>query len=110
MSTMGKYCKAYPVKRLHEFSQWTEHSDNTRKKTKDIDGTAVEVNRQLTDDDILYVQENYVVTDGIFQDENIIFDQITPEWKEFCHTVLEFEVPDYASRTVNEPVGTSAAP
>ena len=103
MSTMGKYCKAYPVKRLHEFSQWTERSDNTRKETKEIDGSEVEVNRQLTDDDILYLQENYVVTDGIFKDENIIFDQVTPEWKEFCHAVLEFEVPDYALRTVDEP-------
>ena len=101
MTTMGKYCKAYTIKRLREFSQWTERSDNTRKETKGIDGE-VEVNRQLTNDDILYVQENYIVTDGIFQDENIIFDQITPEWKDFCHTVLEFEVPDYASRTVLE--------
>ena len=110
MATMGKYCKAYPVKRFREFSQWTERSDNTRKETKEIDGSEVEGNRQLIDDDILCVQDNYVVTDGIFQDENIIFSQITPEWKEFCHTVLEFEVPDYASRTVNEPVGTNASP
>jgi len=30
------------------------------------------------------MQENYVVTDGIFKDENIIFDNVTPEWKDFC--------------------------
>lgn len=111
MATMGKYCKAYPVKRLREFNQWTERSDNTRKETKDIDGSEVEVNRQLTDDDILYLQENYVVTDGIFKDENIIFAQVTPEWKEFCHTVLEFEIPDYAyaSEASSEPVDASIA-
>lgn len=100
MATMGKYCKAYPIKRLREFSQWTERSENTRKEKQEIEGTEVEVNRQLTEDDFLYLQENYVVTDGIFKDENIIFDQVTPEWKDFCQTVLGFEIPDYASEPV----------
>lgn len=49
----------------------------------------------LTDDDFLYLQENYVVTDGIFKDENIIFDKITPQWKEFCQSNLAFEMPIY---------------
>jgi hypothetical protein len=105
MATMGKYCKAYPIKRLREFSQWTERSENTRKEKQEIDGTEVEVNRQLTEDDFLYLQENYVVTDGIFKDENIIFDQVTPEWKDFCHTVLGLEIPDY----VCEPVESNTA-
>ncbi|HHP7244066.1 MAG TPA: hypothetical protein ACFE0H_05195 [Elainellaceae cyanobacterium] len=105
MATMGKYCKAYPIKRLREFSQWTERSENTRTEKQDIDGTEVEVNRILTEEDFLYLQENYVVTDGIFKDENIIFDQVTPEWKDFCHIVLGFEIPDYAS----EPVESNAA-
>jgi hypothetical protein len=41
------------------------------------------------------LQENYVVTDGIFKDENIIFDDVTDEWKEFCTKELEFEIPEY---------------
>jgi len=109
MASMGKYCKAYPIKRLREFSQWTERSENTRKETKEVNGTEVEVNRQLTDDDFLYLQENYVVTDGIFKDENIVFDQVTPEWKNFCHGVLEFEIPDYSSGKVGESAGANAA-
>jgi hypothetical protein len=100
MAIMGKYCKAYPIKRLREFSQWTERSGNTRKEKQDIEGTEVEVNRTLTEDDFLYLQENYVVTDGIFKDEHIIFDQVTSEWKDFCHTVLRFEIPDYAPEPV----------
>ncbi|NMG11729.1 hypothetical protein DP117_34725, partial [Brasilonema sp. UFV-L1] len=48
-------------------------------------------------DDFLYLQENYVVTDGIFKDENIIFDNVTPEWKEFCDKTLAFEIPVYES-------------
>lgn len=59
--------------------------------------------RVLTDDDFLYLQENYVVTDGIFKDENIIFDNITTEWIDFCKNMLLFEVPVY------EPVKVEAS-
>lgn len=102
MATMGKYCKAYPIEKLRQFSQWTEKTENTRKETQTVEGKEIEVNRELTEDDFLYLQENYVVTDGIFKDENIIFDNITPEWKEFCDNVLNFEVPVY------EPVNVTA--
>lgn len=101
MTTMGKYCKAYPLKKFREFSQWTELTENTRKKKKSLDGKEVEVNRELTDDDFLYLQENYVVTDGIFKDENIIFDRVTPEWKDFCTNGLKFEIPVYETVEVS---------
>ncbi|NJN14048.1 MAG: hypothetical protein HC836_32270 [Richelia sp. RM2_1_2] len=95
MAIMGKYCKAYLIKNLRQFEQWTENLENTRKEKQEIDGKEVEVKRVLTDDDFLYLQENYVVTDGIYKDENIIFENITPRWKEFCHQTLEFEIPVY---------------
>jgi hypothetical protein len=103
MAIMGKYCKAYSLKKLREFSQWTENTENVRKEKKEVDGKEVEVERKLTDDDFLYLQENYVVTDGIFMDENIIFDNFTPEWKDFCENTLEFEIP------VHEPVEVKAS-
>ena len=105
MAEMGKYCKAYPISRLREFGQWSEHSENARKQRSSIDGVEVEVARKLVESDFLYLQENYVVTDGILLDENVIFDDVTSEWKDFCQNILEFEVPVY------EPVriGESAA-
>ena len=109
MATTGKYCKAYPIKRLREFSHWTERSENTRKEKNEIEGAEVKVNRQLTEDDFLYLQENYVVTDGIFLDENIIFDNVTPEWKDFCENVLGFEVLVYKTVKPSEPVETNAS-
>lgn len=80
MATMGKYCKAYLLKQFRQFNQWKENQQE---------------NKQITEDSVLYLQENYVVTDGIYKDENIIFDNVTDEWKEFCHQVLEFEIPNY---------------
>jgi hypothetical protein len=95
MPSMGKYCKAYPLPRLRAFSGWTENRDNARKTTQQIDGKDVEAPREWTDDDFLYLQENYVVTDGCFIDENIVFDAVTEEWTQFCHQQLQFEIPDY---------------
>ena len=109
MATMGKYCKAYPISRLREFNQWTEYSENARKEKNEIDGVEVEIARQFTESDFLYLQENYVVTDGIFLDENIVFDNVTPEWKDFCRDVLEFEVPVYEPVKVSEPIKADAS-
>lgn len=95
MATMGKYCKAYPLKKLRQFSGWTENAANARKEKREIDGEEVEVARLLTDDDFLYLQEDYVVTDGVFKDENIIFDKVTSEWRDYCDQILKFAVPVY---------------
>jgi aspartyl/asparaginyl beta-hydroxylase (cupin superfamily) len=79
MAKIGTYCKAYPVKQLRQYPQWQK----------------VETNQQISDDKILYIQENYIVTEGIFQDENIIFDDVTLEWQEFCQQILKFQIPQY---------------
>ena len=95
MATMGKYCKAYLLKQFRQFNQWEENTENIKKENQEVDGQTVEVNREFTDEDVLYLQENYIVTDSIYKDENIIFDNVTDEWKEFCHQALEFEIPNY---------------
>lgn len=74
---------------FRQFSGWTESSDNARQEN----GSP----RQFTDSDFLYLQENFVVTDGVFLDENVIFDKVTPEWVEFCKNILKFEIPSYVS-------------
>jgi hypothetical protein len=92
MGRMGKYCKAYPVQRLREFNGWIEKSSTPEEKS--ADGTEMLATRALTENDYLYLQENFSVTDGIFIDENVIFDEATPEWIEFCQRTLKFEVPE----------------
>lgn len=94
MATMGRYCKAYHAGSFRAYPNWTENSDNLRKTRENVDGKEVEVPRQLTDDDVLYLQENFIVTDGIFLDQNIVFDNVTPEWQEFCTETLKFELPE----------------
>lgn len=93
MTTMGAYCKAYSLGLLRTYTNWSENADNARVVTTEDDGQENEAPRDLTDDDYVYLQENYVVTDGIYKDENVIFEDVTPEWIEFCKQELEFEVP-----------------
>jgi len=89
MSTLGKYCRAYPLSQLRQFPGWVERADEARKVRKEIDGEIVEAVRTLTDEDYVYLQLDYTVTDGIFVNENVIFNDVTPEWIEFCQRVLK---------------------
>ena len=101
---MSNYCAAYEARNFRKFPGWTENAANVRKETKEVGGKEVEVERQLDDDSILYLHESYIVTDGIFKDENIIFEDVTDEWKRFCHETLGFEIPVY------EPIEIPPAP
>ena len=97
MARMGSYSKAYMIPSFRAFSGWTELSENARSEN----GSP----RQLNDSDFLYLQENFVVTDGVFIDENVIFDNVTPGWIDFCKRVLKFEVPNYASASSQKTEG-----
>jgi len=100
MATMGKYCKAYPIERFRQFSGWTENSENARKEKRQADGGEAEVPRDLNDH--LYLQENYTVTDGIFIDQNVIFESVAPEWVNYCKETLKFEIPAQESVSSNK--------
>ena len=95
---MGRYCKAYHAKMFRGFSGWTENLESLRPEKRTENGRETEVARNsLADDDILYLQENYTVTDGIFKDENVVFSAVTEEWKRYCTETLDFRVRDVDS-------------
>ena len=95
---MSSYCKAYKLKDLRKYPHWTEKAENARKE-KNNDGTESEKPQKLTDESILYLHDNYIVTDGIFDDKNIIFDDVTDEWKEFCTKELNFQIPEFVTQS-----------
>jgi hypothetical protein len=109
MATMGRYCKAYAIADLRKFPGWEEKIENLE-PIENEDGTT-QPKAALADDDYLFLQESYIVTDGIFLDEHIIFDRVTPEWQEFCTKTLAFEIPEYQRVEERQPapVGEPAA-
>lgn len=86
---MGNYCKAYLVSDLRRFPRWQE--------------------RTLNDDDVVFVQESFVVTEGIFRNENILFDAVDPEWIAFCQETLSFRIPDDVAVAVREQMDAGLA-
>lgn len=78
MSRPGTYCKAIPIAKLRSYGGWTEPEDRT-----------------FGDDDTLFLQESYAVTDNIYIDEGVVFNSVTEEWKEFCTRALAFQPPNF---------------
>ena len=100
MSKMGRYCKAYPIAKLHEFGDWAKYyrkPENDRQVPEEVK----EGESANSDDDYLFLQENFTVTKGIFLDEDIVFDNVTSEWEDFCKNTLKFEIPADVSAMSN---------
>jgi hypothetical protein len=91
MTQMGSYCKAYYVRDLAAFPGWRPDLRSLRAETREEEGREVEVQRAaLAEDDVLFLQEDFGVTDGIFLDEHVVFADTGPEWRAFCTGVLGF--------------------
>lgn len=106
MKRMGSYCKAFYVGRLREFAGWAESPEAAG---HDSEGESAEPAPALKDEDLVYIQEDYTVTRGIFVDEGTIFNQVGPEWIEFCRDTLNFAPPErrpepsFAAEPVAQP-------
>lgn len=92
MGKMGQYCKAYLLSAMRQFNGWHENAQAFRKTEGGSEESPNGDGAQ--NDHIVYLQEDYVVTDDIFIDENVIFDEVTDAWIEFCQKTLHFELPD----------------
>ena len=87
---MIKYCKAYSIQRFREFDKWSEKIPISEAVTPENGNTSTEPAEKF-----LYLRDTYVVTDGIFGEEKVVFDDVTPEWIEFCKNELKFEPPAF---------------
>lgn len=91
MAKMSNYCKAYRAERLREFSGWKEKvPPMTVKKEEEQNRSAP---AEPEESGYFFVHDNFVVTAGVFHDQDIAFDEITDEWKVFCTNLLKFEPP-----------------
>jgi uncharacterized protein len=75
-SSDRKYCTAYHLSNLRRYPSWSSEVQD------------------LNDDDVVFLHQDYTVTKSIWAGENVIFSNVTDEWKEFCNTQLQFVVPD----------------
>lgn len=73
------YAKGYLLGDLRKFDGWREENGNSR---------------ELSDSDVVFLHQDFTVTQLIWPGENVIFNQDTPEWRDFCSRQLQFKVPD----------------
>lgn len=91
MPIPGSYCKAYPADRLRAFPGWTEDAPPLRLQ---LPANEEPVAARTSELEYFYLHSDYAVRAGIFLDRDIVFSQVTPEWKAFCSAELGFRVPD----------------
>ena len=112
---MPTYQKAYLLKTLREYPAWNEdkyqpalQSDEAANAGGADEATSPE---ELSDDSIVMVHEDLVVTKSCFDRDGLIFDDVTPAWEAFCKNTLKFEVPDWEeeSRRVREKLAAAGS-
>lgn len=94
MAEMGRYCKAYLASDLKKYPGWEPDLSQLRQPEAEKPNEEPEPRTELLDDDIVYIQEDLVVTDGIFKDENVLFRGNDEAWQKFCEETLEFAIPE----------------
>ena len=90
------YCKAYYLRDLRKFPNWSESRINWKEKKdedKDDDDRRKET-EGFVDDDIAFIHQDHMVTESMWHNENVLFNAITAEWEAFCKDDLGFKVPD----------------
>jgi uncharacterized protein len=96
------YCKAYYLKDLRRFAAWSESRANWKAAAGDAPTAS------LADDDVVFLHQDFTVTQSMFHNENVIMGTVTPQWRAFCSTELGFKVPDdydlMPPKTVSDPV------
>ena len=107
-SAARNYAQAYLLGDLRKFSGWREERINWKEIIPaDGNGGASE----LSNSDVVFLHQDFEVTQLIWPGENVIFNQTTPEWLEFCTRELKFRVPDdfdlIASTTATQSAETA---
>ena len=83
---MATYCKAFLAKDLRQFAGWPADVQTAAPLAESFaDPQAPHAD---PNEAILYLHDDYVVTVGAFRDDRTIFNEITPEWIEFCTGTL----------------------
>jgi uncharacterized protein len=110
-----KYCKAYHLRDLRQFTGWSESRINWKtvsgdngRNDKQGEVAAAEV---FTDDDIVFIHQDYTVTQSMWHNENVIYNRVGPDWEEFCQAALSFKVPDDLDLigVISSPADSAAA-
>jgi len=99
-ASLTNYAQAFLLGDLRRFSGWREENINW----KEIVHAGENGNApSLSDSDVVFLHQDFTVTQLIWPGENVIFNQPTPEWQKFCEQELHFKVPTDFDLIVSAP-------
>ncbi|HKV41006.1 MAG TPA: ankyrin repeat domain-containing protein [Blastocatellia bacterium] len=87
-----EYCKAYHLGDLRRYPNWTESRINWKEKKADGNGDGD--SGPFNDEKIVFIHQDFTVTESMWRNANVIFNLVEPSWKDFCADSLKFKVPD----------------
>jgi len=85
------YCRAYMVSDVKGYSGWDETRVDWNEKERFDNGMT---GRPSTDEQVVFIHEDFTVTKSMWQNENVIFKRLDAGWKEFCMDSLKFKAPE----------------
>ena len=85
------YCKAYHLKDLRQFPGWSESRINWKQKG-DLKEEASDEG-EFPDEKVVFIHQDFTVTESVWHNERVIFNQVSENWSEFCSSSLGFSVP-----------------
>ena len=88
------YCKAYYLRDLRKFSDWSEKRENWKINKYWSDEIKSDFEKNLNDDDVVFVHDDLSVTKSMWRKEHVIYDSLTPDWEAFCKRELKFSIPE----------------
>lgn len=82
-SEQRSYCKAYPLRELQRFPGWQSQGALKSSVAAGL----------LSEDSLLFLHEDYRVSMSMWADGQVLFATESEEWRQFCHSVLNFNPP-----------------
>ena len=85
---MPRYCKAYKLEDLRKYPNWSD--------------VASDAEKELEDDSIVYIKEDFVVTKNCLEldkEEDYILTDGGDGWQSFAKDDLKFQVPDWEAES-----------
>lgn len=92
------YSKAYQLGRLRLYPGWAEVRENWNPDRLVTGGDDPPRNwaaeRQLGDEQVVFLHDDLEVTVGSVRGENVLFRSNEPQWRQFCIDKLGFRIPE----------------
>ena len=86
------YCKAVVLKQARQYPGWSESRINWKQPQNDERPEGA--TDTLAEDDVVFLHSDLTVTQSMWPGENVIFNQVTPDWEKYCREALKFNPPD----------------